>query len=418
MTALDQYKNVATGYTGTVHFTSTDGAAVLPSNYAFTSGTGSDNGVHTFSATFKTAGNQTITATDTTTSSITGTSGTVAVSVTASRLVVSAPSTATAGSPFSITVTATDQNGSTAPGYTGTVHFTTTDSGSGIALPANYTFVTADNGVHTFTNGVTLVTAGNQTVTATDTTTSSITGTTNTIAVSPSTATHFTVSAPSSATAGTPFIFTVTALDGFNNTATGYGGTAHFTSTDGAASLPADSTFSNGLGRFVATLGTAGNQTLTATDTNTSSITGTSGKISVGVVTSRLVVSTPASATAGSPFKITVTAEDQFNNTITGYTGTVHFTTTDSGSGIALPANYTFVTGDNGVHTFTNGVTLVTAGNQTVTATDTTTSSITGTTNTIAVSPATATHFTVSAPSTRNGRHAVHFHGDGARRVQ
>src|SRR5260370_39588848 len=35
-----------------------------------------------------------------------------------------------------------------------------------------------------------------------------------------------------------------------------------------------------------------------------------------------------------------------------------------------LPGNYTFVAGDNGIHTFTNGVTLKTAGSQTVTATD------------------------------------------------
>ena len=51
-------------------------------------------------------------------------------------------------------------------------------------------------------------------------------------------ATHFTVSAPASATAGSAFNFTVTALDTSNNTATGYAGTAHFTSSDGQAVLP------------------------------------------------------------------------------------------------------------------------------------------------------------------------------------
>src|SRR5205823_5506349 len=79
-------------------------------------------------------------------------------------------------------------------------------------------------------------------------------------------ATHFTVSAPSSATAGSAFSFTVTGLDQFNNTATGYTGTVHFTSSDGQASLPADTTLTNGVGGFSATLRTAGNQTLTATD--------------------------------------------------------------------------------------------------------------------------------------------------------
>src|SRR5260370_13435156 len=59
---------------------------------------------------------------------------------------------------------------------------------------------------------------------------------------------------------------------------------------------------------------------------------------------------------------------DQFNNTVTNYTGTVQFTSSDGQA--LLPGNYTFVAGDNGVHTFSNGVTLKTAGSQTVTATD------------------------------------------------
>ncbi len=37
---------------------------------------------------------------------------------------------------------------------------------------------------------------------------------------------------------GTAFNFTVTALDQFNNTATGYGGMVKFSSTDGAAFCP------------------------------------------------------------------------------------------------------------------------------------------------------------------------------------
>ena len=43
----------------------------------------------------------------------------------------------------------------------------------------------------------------------------------------------------------------------------------------------------------------------------------------------------------------------------------------------SLPANYTFVGGDTGFHTFS--VTLETAGSQSITATDTATTSITGT---------------------------------------
>ena len=66
-TAYDLYGNVATGYTGTVQFTSTDPGAALPANFTFTSGYA---GTHTFSATLSTLGSQTIFAADTVTASI------------------------------------------------------------------------------------------------------------------------------------------------------------------------------------------------------------------------------------------------------------------------------------------------------------------------------------------------------------
>jgi VCBS repeat-containing protein len=75
VSALDASGNVATSYTGTIHFTSSDTQAVLPANYAFTA---ADAGVHAFSVTLKTLGNQTVTGSDNALSSITGTA-TVAV---------------------------------------------------------------------------------------------------------------------------------------------------------------------------------------------------------------------------------------------------------------------------------------------------------------------------------------------------
>ena len=67
---MDKYDNKESTYRGTVHFTSTDTAAKLPANYLFTS---TDAGLHTFIATFNTVGtNQSITATDTKTGTITG----------------------------------------------------------------------------------------------------------------------------------------------------------------------------------------------------------------------------------------------------------------------------------------------------------------------------------------------------------
>src|SRR5262249_2055631 len=100
-------------------------------------------------------------------------------------------------------------------------------------------------------------------------------------AVSAAAATHFAFNAPSNATEGNGFLFGLTAQDQFNNTDTNYGGTVHFTSSDGAATLPANSTLMLGNGFFNATLETEGNQTITATDTVASSITGTSNTIFV-----------------------------------------------------------------------------------------------------------------------------------------
>jgi hypothetical protein len=273
VTARDPFNNVATSYGGTVHFMSSDGAATLPANSTLT------NGVGTFSATLKTAGNQTITATDTVTASITGTSGPIAVgAAAATHFTISAPASAmlspassstpkAAGTAFSFTVTALDQFNNTATGYAGTVHFTSSDPQA--TLPADSTLT---NGTGTFT--ATLRTAGSQTITGTDTGNGSITGTSNAIVVSPAAATHFALSAPASVAGGAAFSFTVTALDPFNNVATGYAGTVHFTSSDAHAILPADSTLMNGVGTFSATLKTAGNQTLTASDIVNSAITG------------------------------------------------------------------------------------------------------------------------------------------------
>ncbi len=128
------------------------------------------------------------------------------------------------------------------------------------------------------TCSATLKTAGNQTITATDSVTASFHGSSNTITVAGAKLPrHLTVSAPGSTMAGTSFSLTVTALDQFNNTATGYAGTVHFTSSDGAATLSGSiSTLTAGTANLSATLKTEGTQTITATDTVTVAITGTS----------------------------------------------------------------------------------------------------------------------------------------------
>jgi len=116
--AMDAYGNRATGYTGTVHFTSSDKQAVLPANHTFTA---RDAGDYTFSVTFKTAGTQSLTVTDTATASITGTDAGLTVSPAGkSKVIITAPSSVTAGGQFSLTVKVEDAYGNIITNYTGT----------------------------------------------------------------------------------------------------------------------------------------------------------------------------------------------------------------------------------------------------------------------------------------------------------
>ena len=78
-------------------------------------------------------------------------------------LEIAAPPTATAGIPFTITVTAIYE-GKRDTVVNDVIHFTSSDSAA--TLPADYTFLPADAGSHTWPNGVTLRTPGSQTIAA------------------------------------------------------------------------------------------------------------------------------------------------------------------------------------------------------------------------------------------------------------
>jgi hypothetical protein len=271
LTALDAYGNIARGYAGTVHFTSSDPQAVLPADYSFST---SDNGVHTFSVSLCTAGTQSLTVTDKATATLTASQAGISVVAGAvSKFIVSGYPATTAGTSHSFTVIATDAYGNVVTGYRGTVHFTSSDLQAG--LPANYTFTATDKGVHTFS--ATLKTAGSQSLTVTDTVTAGITGSETGISVTAAAATHLSISAPSSASIGVAISVTVIALDAYGNIATGYLGTIHFTSSDNKAILPSNYTFvagDAGVHTFTVIFKSSGTQTLTATDTHTGSIKG------------------------------------------------------------------------------------------------------------------------------------------------
>ena len=382
VTARDQYNNIATGFNGMVILASPTTASISP--YApVTNGTGYGT------VTFNTPGSQVVIAVDPSTLAG-GVSNSVQVNAgPATQLKVIAHSGARAGSPAMIAVIAQDSLGNTDTTYSGTVHFTSTDPNA--VLPADATLT---DGTDTFS--ATFNTAATTTVRARDTVTASITGTV-TITVFAGNATHLTITAPSTAAVGTVITATVTAKDALNNTATGYTGTVHLTSTDASAVLPANFTLTSGAKQVSIKLMTPGVQMVTATDTVNSGLTVTTGNITVGTTAAKLVITGPATATAGAPVTFTVTAKDTGNNTVSSYTGTVHLTSTDAQA--VLPADATLT---NGVGTFT--VTLKTATTVSLIAADTVTTSIKGSLGGVLVSSAPASQFVLTVPaSTTSG---------------
>src|SRR5262249_31813022 len=193
----DVYGNTITDYTGTVHFSSSDAQATLPFDFTFTI---ADQGVHTFNAILRTAGDQALLVSDVDNDGITTCNG---VHVTAGPLDhfgFSTPANAVAGQPFSMVVSAMDAYGNALTDYTGTVHFSSSDDQA--TLPFDFTFTIADQGVHTF-NAI-LRTAGTQSIVVSDGSDPSI-ATCNGIEVSPGAMHHFGISAPASAVAGEGF---------------------------------------------------------------------------------------------------------------------------------------------------------------------------------------------------------------------
>ena len=169
VTALKSDGTKDTGYTGTVHFTSSDAQAALPADYTFTTGSGGDNGHHTFTSgvTLKTAGSQTVIATDKANSSITGfvsagVTPAAAAKLTFGQQPTSAPVT-TAITP-AVTVNVLDPYGNLESNLNGTTVVLAIASGpAGAVLSGGST--TTSGGVATFSS-LSLNTAGNYTLTA------------------------------------------------------------------------------------------------------------------------------------------------------------------------------------------------------------------------------------------------------------
>ncbi|RYF08881.1 MAG: hypothetical protein EOO40_07650, partial [Deltaproteobacteria bacterium] len=180
----------------------------------------------------------------------------------------------------------------------------------------------------------------------------------------------FTVSGyPNPSVAGTGGTVSVASIDSYNNVATTYSGTIHFSSNDTQAVLPADTTLSSGTGSFSVTLKTAGaSRSIRVNDTATTSATGSQlVTINPGSLATLRVTGLPGSVPAGLAETVTVAGADNYGNTASGYLGTVSFSSSDGSA--SLPATYTYVSGDAGSHSF-SGLTFNTTGSQSITAND------------------------------------------------
>jgi streptogramin lyase len=217
---LDANGMQVVGYRGTVHFSSSDQQAGLPADYTFTA---ADQGVHTFlGIQLKTAGTQTLSASD----SALAINGSLSLSVEPgpASLQLQIAQAVDAYHQFQVTVTVADAFGNRITSYAGTVHFDCADISA--ILPPDYTFTSADQGVHTFT--VVLGTPGMQFLTVSDTS-GQFPGTTIPIAVNPGTASII-VTAPSTVGIDQLFTFTVKVVDGSGNVMTDYRGVMNFSS--------------------------------------------------------------------------------------------------------------------------------------------------------------------------------------------
>jgi len=359
--ATDQYFNTVSSYTGgkTLSYSGPGGIASYTTSVSFTSGVSAT----TLSTTLRKAETTPLSVSD---GSITGpaSSSFTVVPAAFARLLLlipgetfdpgtatgtaGSPSAQTAGSSFPVTVNAVDSYWNL---VTATDSVSITSSDGYATLPADTALVA---GSKTFS--VTLRTAGTSTITASDVTDPAKTADTSpSISVNPGAFAKLQIlvpgetadpgsptgktGTPSAEAAGTPFSADVNAVDADWNVVSSVTDVVHFTSTDGAATLPADSPLAGGTGNFSVTLNTSGTSQITVSDVTNGGIgSDTSPLITVANVTM-------TAATGGEAI-----SADNAGGSYASLTGPVYGEATpgDVGTGTVIlnaPAGFEFDTG-------------------------------------------------------------------------
>ena len=269
VTAINTDGSTSTGYLGTVAFTSNDAGAVLPAAHTFTTG---EAGQANLSVTFKTSGVQTLSAADATSSLLPASANwQISAAAAAGCVIDQLPAAAPAGAMLGLRVTIRDGFQNRASGFAGSVALASSDSRAQVSGPVTFDPL-VDAGMHVFS--ARLMTEGNQSIAATP---SGVPPCSAQVAVQPA-STVLALSAVANVNAAAPVAVTVTAQDVFGNIVANYTGTVHFTSTDPAATLPADLVFTGaegGVKATTATFMTIGSQALTGTQLSGAGVTGT-----------------------------------------------------------------------------------------------------------------------------------------------
>jgi hypothetical protein len=287
---------------------------------------------------------------------------TAAVTITpgiAKRFALSGSATVAAGVANPLTITAQDTSGNTATGYSGGHQLAF--SGADASPDANAPTVTSNTGSErnfsgtpntdiTFTNGV-AAPSGNSngvmrlrkveiaSIAVSDGTISTPPGAPLGVTVTPAGLGRFNVVMTSPQTNGVAFegVNTITAIDSFGNTATGFSPASNNVTVTTPSLGGAISGLGSGLnnvlnqvGDFIGGVanvslklkytGVIGSSTVKATSANGKEGTSSSVTINVGTA-SRLVITGNGSQGAGTLQSLTITAMDSSNNTVTTYTG-------------------------------------------------------------------------------------------------
>ncbi|PKM99444.1 MAG: hypothetical protein CVU78_06315, partial [Elusimicrobia bacterium HGW-Elusimicrobia-2] len=444
--------NPKTNYNGIVHFTSSDGNASIPADYQFTSGSGEDNGVHTWlvgSSTgvkFKTMNlnGAWLRTNDTDLTTSTGAAAGIIVypnSYASGSFVVSAatgPWTAGVGR-ATMTVESVDAYGNRCSSgvynYNGTAKFTSSDGNvyfGNTKSTTVYTFTTGasgDNGYHVFNATAQFRTSGTQWIKAKDESNTQE-GLKTGIVVYPGAATHFAVTASTNVTAGASFDVTVEALDQFNNRDTNYysaDSEFDFSALNSDNSPMSNSSFIldpttfeagwNGYHPFgsQATLNAAAGtgKKIKVTDTG-KSITGERQSIKLNPASAWSLevfvdnlgdAGAAVTLVAGGWYNMKVRAKDFYGNVDTNYAQQIKFTSpnsssylfdTDGSAGAPYIDTYTFVGGDLGSKVFSAAVCLKQTGVNKIVKASSTISGVYGQKVNNTVSAATLNSFAVS----------------------